>query len=117
MSFAGISPLRKDMLSHVIEHALHHLGFVDLKGRPLPPLLEARRCCVSVVALHIVAKLLMGLLLESFLELFNMLTQLFSLTFMLTNLFILLAYFCMCNILQLFVLMHHFDMCIFFPQF
>ena len=62
-SLASISELCKDVLLHVIEHASHHLGLMVLQWGPVPPLLEAWRCGVSVVPLHIVPELFVSLFL------------------------------------------------------
>lgn len=37
MGLAGIAELGEGVLSHVVEHAAHHLGFMEVEGSPLSP--------------------------------------------------------------------------------
>lgn len=117
MSLASVSELGKDMLLHVKEHAFHQFGFMDVQLCPGSPLFEARRGCISIVALHVVSKQLTGFLFQSFVHIFSIFGTFLSLFFVFSYSFILLSDYLVSSVLRFLVISHLFEVSIFFPLF
>ena len=116
VSLACVSELGKDVLLHVIKHAAHHLGFMEVEGGPLSPLLEPRGSCVGIESLHIVSKLFVSFGYYHFLKVFDVFVSFGCTVFMLSYLFILQSDFIRSTVLLLLMFEHLFHMCVFFPS-